>query len=102
MDGKPKKSRPILVKFKERKTRNSVYRNKKKLRTDDQNNQARNKIFINENLCKESKDLFRKANVLKKEKNYRFIWTSYGRILLRKNENEQTVCIKCTNDLSLI
>ena len=68
VDGKPKKSRPILVKFKERKTRNSVYRNKKKIRTDDQINQARNRIFINENLCKESKDLFRKANVLKKEK----------------------------------
>ena len=102
IDGKPKKSRPILVKFKENKTRNFVYRNKRKLRSVGQDSSESNRIFINKNLCKESKALFRKANELKKEKNYRFIWTSYGKILLKKKKNDKTICIKCTNDLSLV
>lgn len=104
MNGEPKKTRPMLVKFKERKVRNYIFHNKRRLRANSQQNegQQQEKIFINENLCKETKELFRKANQKRKELKYRFIWSNFGKILIRKGENDRVVCIKCAKDLELI
>ena len=98
-DGNLKKYRTIVVQFKHRNTRNRIYQNKKHIRSQVQNG---NGIFINENLCRETKGLFRQANFLKKEKNWKFIWTSNGRILMRKDENSRVMFIRNYNSLNLI
>ena len=104
-DGKVKTTRPLLVKFATKRVRNFLYRNKKNLRASGEENggkMAGQRFFINENLCRDSKALFRKANELKKEKEYKYIWSSYGTIYLRKDDKEKHICIKCTDDLAQI
>lgn len=108
-DGSIKKLRPLLVKFRSRKVRNAVYRNKKKLKEVESMKENRGnpegefqKVFINENLCRDSKSLFRMANDLKKEKKYKFIWSSFGSIYMRKTENDEVICIKSKDDLAKI
>lgn len=110
--GQMKASRPLLVKFKERNVRHYVFQNKRKMRPSENITMlptsksgslpTRPRIFINESLCKESKDLMRKTNQKRKEKGYKFIWTSFGRILIRKSEGDDAICIKSTKDLDLI
>lgn len=123
--GVEKTSRPMLVKFKERSARNIVFRNKKKIRPNptsvpadtipttthtsvptsipnNNNHDSLSKLFINENLCRESKNLLRMANNKRKEKGFKYIWTNFGKIMVRRNEGDKVVCIKCSKDLDLI
>ena len=60
------------------------------------------RVFINENLTSFTKDLFYKANKLKREHGWKYIWTINGNIKLRQNEGCSVISVKDTNDLKKI
>ena len=100
-DGSLRATNPILVKFKSREKRVAVISNRRKLAGVDfrRINLNTSSVFINDNLSSFSKALFYKANLLKKEKNWKYLWTSNGNILLKKHESAQAVMIRDESDL---
>ena len=56
------------------------------------------KIFISESLTQRNKKLFNQCVKAKKEKKFKFPWTSSGKILLRKDSSHPAIQIKNAND----
>ena len=52
-----------------------------------------NKIFISESLTQRNRELFNSALKLKKDLGYRFIWSFYGRIFIRRDADSPAVPI---------
>lgn len=61
-----------------------------------------NHIYINESLSPKNKELFKECLKLKREMNFKFIWTHYGRIYLRKDANSPAKAVSNQKDLELI
>ena len=59
-------------------------------------------IFVNENLLAATKDLLYKANRTRKEKGYRFLWTSNGKVLVKKSAETLAIVINSEADLDKI
>lgn len=57
-------------------------------------------VFVNEHLCLENKVLLSKTIQRKKDKNWRFVWVSEGKVLARKSENSKVIHISCEDDLA--
>ena len=91
------KIRPIVIKFEEQDQRNKVLNGRANLRKLE--NQ---KLYLNENLPANLKQLRGKANQLRNNKNYKFIWVKNGTILVRKSENTNAIAIKKISDLEKI
>ena len=84
----------IIVKFTRRVLRDQLYKARSKLKdvtTKDLGfiRSKASKIYITESLTKHRRDLFNECLKYKKDENYRFLWTRYGRIFLRENEDSQ-------------
>ena len=92
--------------MKENKIRNEVYRNKKKLKDIDTVKMGlsneKKRVYVNEHLSKETKLLFSRANAIRKEKGWRFIWTDFGVIYLRRSDGSKVIKIKSEGDLDLL
>ncbi|KAL1448652.1 hypothetical protein WDU94_006630 [Cyamophila willieti] len=58
-------------------------------------------VSINESLCPYYKKLFFEAKRIKREKNYSFLWTRDGRILLKKTVDGNAIRLSCMDDLML-
>jgi hypothetical protein len=58
-----------------------------------------NAIYINESLTQKNKALFKQCLKMKKDLHYRLIWTSNGKIRLRKNSESSIIYIKSKDDL---
>jgi hypothetical protein len=101
-DGKLRSVNPILVMFKSANKRMSVMGGKKKLQGKNFKEMGLKaaKIFINENLTPYTKSLFYKANTLRKSNNWKYIWTNYGTIYMRREENSQVCPIRSEDDLT--
>ena len=54
---------------------------------------SENKIYISENLTAANREWFKDCLKVKKDLNYRFIWTHYGRIFLRKDSGSPVIMI---------
>ena len=105
-DGNMNTNRPILVQYRCPQTRNTVFKNKKALRGVDTlmmglANEKKN-IYINEHLSGDMKFLLRQANIVRKEKEWRFLWTNGGVIHVRKSESSRVILIKRQEDLNFI
>ena len=86
---------PIIVKLANNEIRSRCYYNKKKLAGfafRDIGIEAE-KIFLNENLCQASRQLFYKANMQKKKFKWKFIWTNNGSIKMKKDHDSQIITI---------
>lgn len=97
--------KPIIVKFTRRDVRDQLYSSRRLLKdhTIDDIGMGRlgsSKIFIQESLTFKKKDLFKKCLKFKKENKFKFIWTSYGTIFLRKNEHSPSHKITYESDLA--
>lgn len=88
----------ILVKFASRNVRNLIFGNRRNL----VKNQGTNSIYIRENLSSYNRQLFNKAKALKKEKNYKYLWTNQCRIYVRKNDDSRCLRIENESDLTKI
>ena len=91
------KNRIILFRMKNKTTRDKIYSNRKNLKKLDGS-----PIYINENLSFVTKQLLFKTNKIRKEKEYKHLWTKNGSILIRKNDNSKVIAINSCSDLDKI
>ncbi len=91
-----KKSRDVIVKFKEKSVRDTFYQNRKKLIIM---NDTRNSVYINDHLTHYRKGLLYSARQLCKAKKVTAAWSQQGNVLIRKSENEAIKQIKSYEDL---
>ena len=94
----------IIVKFTNRNIRDKLYKSRSKLKnftTGDIGLGRHNdgKIFIQESLTPSRRQQFKKALEIRKELRFKFIWTYYGSIFLRKDESSQAVRITSLKEL---
>ena len=94
----------IIVKFTNRNIRDKLYKSRSKLKnftTGDIGLGRHNdgKIFIQESLTPSRRQLFKKALEIRKELRFKFIWTYYVSIFLRKDESSQAVRITSLKEL---
>ena len=92
----------IIVKFVRRDLKEEFYSSRKDLKnfsTEDLGYSTTNNIYINESLTEKNKELFRESLKAKKALKYKFIWTSNGRIYLRKDSNSRIIHIKDKNTI---
>lgn len=59
-------------------------------------------LYLNEHLCVENKILLGKARQAKRDKDWKFVWVSQGRILMRKAEKSPVLHITCDADLAKV
>ena len=117
-----KEDAAIIVKFCNRKDRDSFYQQKKLFQKldssqvvsdnqSDENNYPKTeyksrswdtKLYINESLTPENKELFGKARKSGKEAGFKHIWTYKGGIRMKKDDDSQTFKIKSLEDLPQI
>lgn len=58
------------------------------------------RIFVNDHLTAESKNLLTKTKVMAKEKGYNYVWVKFGKIHIRKNDTSQMHIIAKESDLN--
>ena len=95
-------SPPIIVRFISRDVRNKVLSNRKLIRSADMKKFCINGIenlYVNENLTKFRKKLFRSAKHKAKSNGFRFYWTANGNVFVRRSEESTPILIKNENDL---
>lgn len=95
----------IIVKFTRRELRNKLYSARKHLRDKITNDIgytriAPQKLFINESLTSSNQKLFSSCLKAKREYGYKFLWTNYGKILMRKDGSSPVVNIRNEIDLT--
>lgn len=83
---------PIIVRFKEREVRNLWISKRNALR--------REKVYINDNLSKQIKQLRWNTKKAATEKGYKFVWVHNGRVLVRKTEGAAVIQITSDRDLT--
>ena len=88
------RNRPIIIKFQSKDQRDKIYMNRSNLKKLEGE-----RLYLNENLPPNLNILKGKANSIRKTKNYKFLWTRNGNILLRKNEQAEVIHIKVPSDL---
>ena len=92
----------IIVKFIRRDVKEQFYRSRKKLKnvtTQHLGYSVANHIYINESLTEMNKELFRDCLKAKKDLNFTYIWTSNGKIYMRKDQLSQVIHIRNKNAL---
>lgn len=96
------KPKPIIVQFRSRKIRDKIVADRKKTITQREVvvNGTSDRVFINENLSPYFKDLLWKAKNRAKELQYRFVWFSRGKVLMRKEEGKNVFEVKTEEDLA--
>ncbi|XP_077996492.1 uncharacterized protein LOC144449790 [Glandiceps talaboti] len=97
--------RPIIVRFISRKKRDYIYWNKKKLANINTTNVGydhRSKIYINENLTPEARQLFKLTHAKRKSAHYKYLWTRNGQVHDKKSEQSIVQVIRSEQDLANI
>lgn len=56
-------------------------------------------IYVSEQLTAKGSRLHFLARDLSKSKNYKFCWTAYGKVYVRKGENSPIICLKSENQV---
>lgn len=92
--GKQDKFRPVLVRFSNRHTRDSVYRARRKLSGSNNNG-----IYINEHLTKQNDELFLGCRQLKKQRKIYSTWTWHGISYVKCSETSRAKKILTKADL---
>lgn len=83
------KPKPLVVQFTNRQKRDTILRKAKAKRvktTDFLENVPVSAVFVNEHLTPYYKTLLYEAKKLKVEKDYKYVWISNSKILVRKND----------------
>lgn len=98
-----KENAPIVIKFKKIETKKIVFKKLKSIKSiklDECQLEGGNRpIYINDDLTRENQELYKKARKIKKEKNYKAIYCTDGKLFLRKQENSNPIRIKREEDL---
>ena len=104
--GKPRdgdRPRPIIVRFSNRRSRNAVYDERRKLKNlslrDLGYQHGNGKIFVNENLIPSTRELLGEVNKARKNLGFKFLWTYNGKIFVKKNEAAFPIIINSKDDI---
>jgi len=62
---------------------------------------SENKIYINENLTKRTRDLYFQARIRGKELRFKYVWTKFGKIFMKKDDDDRAICILNYDDLPI-
>ena len=94
----------IVVKFTNRKNRDLFYKARSKLKSYNTSDiglgrNGESKIYIQESLTEAKRNLFKSCLKFRKDQKYKFIWTYYGVIYLRRNEHTPASRITSVRDL---
>ena len=92
-----RKKRAILIKFQSQDHRDIAFASRSNLLKIEEH-----KLYLNENLPPYLRMLRGKANALRKQKGYKFLWMKNNNLLLRKNEESNVISLKSTLDLDKI
>lgn len=95
LPSKPDKTPGIIVRFARQAVRDDWFNNRKKLKEAHKNEN----VYIQENLTKQTRTLLWEAKQWALDKNYRFVWQSGGKVLIRKKEGDTAVVVKSKNHL---
>ena len=90
----------VIVKFMSRDVCEKLYRARKVLKnltSRDLGYSEKNRIFINESLTLSNKERFKGCLKVKKEKGFKFLWTSGGTIFMRKDQHVHSKVIQINN-----
>ena len=93
---------PIIAKFVRRNVKERYFKGRKQLKdrtTCDLGISPERRIFINESLTERNKGLFNESVKTKKDLNISYIWTSNGKIYLRKSQDSSVIPINNKDDL---
>lgn len=93
------KKRTIVVQFENRGLRNIALQNRANLKKLEF---SHGRLFFNENLPVNIKILLGKANEVRKQKDYKYLWTKEGVIFVRKAEGMDAVVIRKLADIEKI
>lgn len=98
---KPNTVPNIVVQFKSRPKRDAVLQKARKMRlsTEDLGFSPNSPLFINEHLCPALKRVLGMAIEQKKAKGWKFVWTSNGRVLARKDESSSILYLRNAQDV---
>ncbi len=94
-----KKTRDVIITFKERKTREAFYEQRKKA---SQSAVISQNTYINDHLTDFRKGLFYRARQLVKHKKLFMTWTQKGNVLVRKVEDGKITQVNCYSDLKAL
>ena len=95
----------IIVKFTRRDVKDNFYRARKQLKdltTRDLGYSKKNKIYLAESLTERNWILFRDCLKVKKDMEFKFIWTLNGKIFMRKDKDSAVHHINNKGDLQKI
>ena len=95
---------PIIVALKTEEKRTMCFSNRKRLYDYNFNNIGieAERIYLNENLCANTRQLLYKARLFKNENDWKFVWTNNGQIKMKKSINSPTIIIEDEIDLTKI
>lgn len=99
--GKPRPP-AIIVKFTRRDVKDNFYRARKHLKdltTQDLGYSEKNKIYLAESLSERNRMLFKDCLKVKKDLEFKFIWTLNGKIFMRKDKDSPVHLIANKEDL---
>ena len=97
-----KRPPPIIVRFSNRDKKNEIFGKRKMLHSNSMisSNFESDKVSIQENLTIYKKMLFNQAKLAKQYLNFSFVWTSQGRIRLRKDSGSRIINVSSLQDLA--
>lgn len=79
----------------------SAARNHKLLKAEDLGfHGSQQRVFVNDHLNSESKQLLNKVKQIAREKNYAYVWVKFGKIHVRKNDNSGVFIVNKLSDLN--
>lgn len=98
------KTQPIIVKFLTRVDKDiwlQAYKEVRPLTADKINKGfSKTKVFINEHLSPENKQLLGRAKEVAKDKGYLYVWSREGKIFVRKADKEKCIRVNGFEDLA--
>lgn len=96
----------IIVRFSQRYRKNELLaavRARRGLTTADAGlNGPTSSVYVSDHLAPHNKLLYKQTRILAKQKEYKYVWLSDCKILLRKNDTSRVQLISCDADLSKI
>ncbi|KAH6920209.1 hypothetical protein HPB50_028802 [Hyalomma asiaticum] len=94
----------VIVRFNSRRKRDLILQaaRKKRPTTAMLCSENAQPLYVNEHLCPEYKVLLGKAIQMKREKKWKFVWVSEGKVLMRKADNSRVISLTSEEDLDQI
>lgn len=98
-----KKTRPVIICFESKRMRDIIMKEAKKAKPKKhhftKNAADVDNVYVNEHLTPYMKDLFYKTQQIRKQENYLHLWTSEGKVLLKKTSTSKVMNIKQIEDV---